>query len=350
MEISIGPRMLKTGIAVTLTLVIANLLELEMEIVAAIATVLAMQPSIMRSFKYMKEVVFANAIAVAFSLLGIFLLGTHPLSVGLVVIVSIGINVRLGLNKTVSLTVLTIMAMMLASTDGINFVYIVERVSLVVIGVLSAFIVNILIFPPNHQKMLFSMIEKAIKQTQFLLRVIPNKTMSLPTIKGEDREIEKQITKIKDYFDIISGERTRFFMRSKLSFLRSIVIYKRMIAVLEKQYTLIGQLEKNIEVIEQLGGGKSDVIKNLINEITNYSENVFLLYQDKIILDLDLQRETKKAMQVTINNLIDELQGSGFEKWAYVFPIANSLIELYAELDKLEKYVRKKENKPKYME
>lgn len=346
MEFNIGPRMLKTGIAVTLTLVITSMLQLELELVAAIAAVLAMQPSIMRSFTYFKEVVIANSVAVIFSLIGIFLLGNHPLSVGAVVIISIAINVRLGLNKTVSLTVLTIITIMLQSADGINVPFIINRVSLVVIGVVSAFIVNALVFPPNHQKLLFNRIQDAVDQTLFLLRVIPNKTMSVPTLKTEDREIEKKITKIKDYFDILVEERSRLFIRNKIHFLRSIVIYKHMIHVLEKQYTLITQLEKNIEEIEAMSSGKSHVIKKLINEITNYSENIFLLYQNKIVLDRDLQRETKNAMRLTINNLIEELQGSGFDKWTYVFPVANSLIELFAELDKLEKFVRKKENQP----
>ena len=346
MDFNIGPRMLKTGIAVILTLVITNTLQMELELVAAIAAVLAMQPSIMRSFTYFKEVVIGNSVAVVFSLIGIFLLGNHPLSVGAVVIISIAINVRLGLSKTVNLTVLTIIAIMLQSADGINVPFIINRVSLVVIGVVSAFIVNAFVFPPNHQKMLFNRIEDAINQTLFLLRVIPNKTMSVPTLKTEDREIEKKITKIKDYFDIIVEERSRLFIRNKIHFLRSIVIYKHMIRVLEKQYTLITQLEKNIEEIEALGSGKSHVIKKLINEMTNYSENVFLLYQNKIVLDRDLQRETKNAMRLTINNLIEELQGSGYDKWTYVFPVANSLIELFAELDKLEKFVRKKENQP----
>lgn len=346
MEFNIGPRMLKTGIAVTLTLVITSFFEMKLELVAAIAAVLAMQPSIMRSLTYLKEVVIGNSVAVIFSIIGIFLLGDHPLSVGAVVIISIAINVRLGLNKTVSLTVLTIITIMLQS-DGIDIPFIINRISLVVIGVISAFIVNALVFPPDHQKLLFKRIEDAVKQTLFLLRVIPNKTMSVPTIKDEDREVEKKIIKIKEYFDILVEERGRLFIRNKINFLRTIVIYRQMIRVLEKQYTLIQQMENNMAEIEEMGSGKIQVIKRLINEITNYSENVFLLYQNKIVLDRDLQRETKNAMRLTINNLIEELQGSDYEKWTYVFPVANSLIELYGELDKLETFVRKKGNQRK---
>ncbi|MBP2077269.1 FUSC family protein [Oceanobacillus polygoni] len=340
MEFNIGPRMVKTGLAVALTLLVTGLFGLELELVAAIAAVLAMQPSIMRSFKYIKEVIISNSVGVAFALGGLLLLGNHPISVAAVVIISIAINIRLGLNKTVSLTVLTIVTIMLVSDGGINFIYIVERLSLVAIGVLSAFIVNVLVYPPDHQKILFSMIKNASEKTNFLLRVIPNQTMSVPQMKDEDKELEKMIQRTRDYYEIISDERNSLFIKKRPDFLRTIILYKHMIRVLRKKHTLIQQLENNFKNIENISSGKFHLIKKLVIEINAYSENVLLMYEDKIILDKDLQRETKVAMQVTINNIIDALQGSDFEKWTYVFPISNSIIELFYELDKLERLVR----------
>ncbi|RDW17339.1 hypothetical protein CWR48_14170 [Oceanobacillus arenosus] len=345
MEFNIGPRMVKTGLAVTLTLIITGMLGLNLELVAAIAAVLAMQPSIMRTFDYLKEVVISNSVGSVFAILGTLLLGNHPLSVGTVVIISIAINIKLGLHKTVSLTVLTIVTLMLANGDGISFLYIVQRLSLVTIGVLSALITNVLVFPPDHQKNLFRIIKKASEKTNFLLRVIPNETMNVPQMKEEDRQIEKLINDAKDYYEIISDERNSLIIKNKLSFLRNVIIYKHMIQVLIKKQTLIRELEKNIKELEAIQSHKAFLIKKLVKEINNYSENIVLLYENKIILDKDLQKETKAAMQVTINNLIEELQGSEFDKWTFVFPIANSIVELFFELDKLERLVRIKEAK-----
>jgi uncharacterized membrane protein YgaE (UPF0421/DUF939 family) len=345
MEFNIGPRMVKTGLAVALTLLVTDLFNLDLEIVAAIAAVLAMQPSIMRSYAYIKEVVISNSIGIIFALGGYFLLGSHPLSVGAIVIISIAINIRLGLNKTVSLTVLTIITMMLSGDNGISYWYIVERLSLVAIGVLSAFIINALIMPPDHKKILFNMIRKTSEKTNFLLRVVSNKTLSIPQMRAEDREIEKCISDAKSYYEIIADERNRLFIRNRWNFFRSIIIYKHMIQVLSKKHTLIRQLERHINEIEMLPGNKSYLIKKLVQEINTYSENILLLYENKIILDKDLQKETKAAMQVTINNLIEELQGAEFSKWAIVFPISNSIIELFFELNKLERFVRFREGK-----
>ncbi|MFD1040661.1 aromatic acid exporter family protein [Virgibacillus byunsanensis] len=345
MEFNIGPRMVKTGLAVTLTLLLTGILNLQLEIVAAIAAVLAMQPSIMRSYNYIKEVIISNGVGLIFAVLGTFLLGTHPLSVGAVVIISIAINIRLGLYKTVSLTILTIIALMLVNTDGLSLINIINRLSLVAIGVFSAFIINVIVFPPDHQKNLFTIIKKASDKMNFLLRVIPNSTMSIPRMKKEDTEVEKLLNEAEDYYEIISDERSRIFIKNRLSFYRNIIIYKHMIQVLDKKQTLIRQLEKNIQEIETISSNKSYLIKKLAKEINSYSENVFLLYENKIILNMDLQKETKAAMQVTINNLIEELQGAELYKWNFVFPIANSIIELFFELDKLERLVRIKELK-----
>ncbi|WP_047982251.1 FUSC family protein [Ornithinibacillus contaminans] len=345
MEFNIGPRMVKTGLAVALTLLVTDILKLDLEIVAAIAAVLAMQPSIMRSYAYIKEVVISNSVGIVFALLGYFLLGSHPLSVGAVVIMSIAINVKLGLNKTVSLTVLTIITMMLGGEGGISYLYIIERLSLVAIGVLAAFIINALVMPPDHKKILFTIIKNAFERTNFMLRVITNKTMSVPQMKAEDREVEKLINQAKDYYEIIADERNRLFIQKRLSFFRSIIVYKHMIIVLSKKQTLIRQLEKNMNAVEQMPSNKAFLIKKLVQEINTYSENILLLYEDKVVLDKDLQKETKAAMQVTINHLIEELQGAEFAKWAYVFPIANSIIELFSELNKLERFIRLKEVK-----
>jgi uncharacterized membrane protein YgaE (UPF0421/DUF939 family) len=343
MDFNIGPRMVKTGLAVALTLLITGILNLELAIVAAIASVIAMRPSIMRSYTYIKEVVISNSIGLCFALAGYFLLGSHPLSVGAMVVLAIAINVRLGLTKTVSLTTLTVVVMMIGTGEGMTFSYVIQRLSLVAIGVLSAFIINVVVFPPNHDKNLFKMIKKASEKTNFLLRVSTNNTMSVPQVKAEDKEMEDMIDDAKDYFEIIYDERNNIFIRNRIRFFRNIIIYKHMIQVLIKKKELIRQIEKHFEQIEENAGNKKFLIKKLVNEISNYSENIVMLYEDKIVLDKDLQKEAKAAMQITINNLIDELQGSEFDKWTVVFPIASSIIELFYELDKLERFVRGKE-------
>ncbi|MFC2949763.1 FUSC family protein [Virgibacillus sediminis] len=341
MDFTIGPRMVKTGLAVALTLMVTSLLSLELGFIGAIASIMAMRPSIMRSFTYIKDVALANTVGIVFAILGAILLGTEPIAIGFVVIISIAVVIKLDLESTVNLVVLMVVTLMASSTGNeIDLLYALQRVSLVAIGVLSAFVVNALIFPPNHKKMLYKMIKTSSDRSHLLLRAIPNKKMSIPQMKEDEETLEEQNKKARDYYQVIYDERNRMFIKERLSFLRTIVVYKQMIVVLERQYTLIESLDRKLSEIEEMSENKSFLIKKLMEEINNYSENIMMMFEGKIILDKDLQRETKSAMRLTINDLITELQGSDFQKWTKVFPVANSIIDLFTELERLEKLVR----------
>src|SRR5699024_4406991 len=69
MNFNIGPRMMKTGLAVALSILIAESLQIELGIVAVITAVIAMQPSIMRSVNYIKEVTLSTLIGTVFALI-----------------------------------------------------------------------------------------------------------------------------------------------------------------------------------------------------------------------------------------------------------------------------------------
>src|SRR5690625_5083513 len=164
--------MMKTGIAVALTILITAKLNLNMAVVAVITAVVTMQPSIMRSVSYIKEVALSTVIGVVFALVGAYTLGLQPVSIGITVILAIAVNIKLGWLKTVNITILTIAIIMLSGDEEIHLTYLFDRLSLIFIGISSAFLINALILPPNHQKILYDFIRKSIDQTSFLLRVI----------------------------------------------------------------------------------------------------------------------------------------------------------------------------------
>jgi uncharacterized membrane protein YgaE (UPF0421/DUF939 family) len=150
--------MIKTGIAVFLTLLLTEYLDTQLRIVAVIASVLAMQPSIVRSWNYLKEVVIGNGLAILFAVSGIYVIGDSAVAIGIIVVLSIAINLKLNLNKTLNLTVLAILSIMLSSDQKVDFLYVLERVELLVIGILSAFVVNIFVFPPKHNEIIYKIL------------------------------------------------------------------------------------------------------------------------------------------------------------------------------------------------
>ncbi len=334
---------MKTGLAVALAILITESFQFELGMVAVITAVVAMQPSIMRSVSYIKETALSTLIGVGFALAGAFTLGLHPVSIGITVILAIAFNIKMGWVKTVNITILTIAIIMLSGEEGIHLTYLLERLSLIFIGISSAFLINAFIFPPNHQKLLYNMIKKALDKTSFLLRVIPNKTMKVRELKKREEELKKDIKEITDYLDIINDEKSRMFIRNRYHFMRDIVIFKQMLRVVQLESDLIENLEVKIDNIEEISPNQSFLVKKLVASIVEYHENIILTYEDKILVQKELQKDSFTAMNLTINDLINELQQSEIEKWIKIFPVASSIVKLMVELEKLDKYIRKQE-------
>lgn len=342
MNFNIGPRMMKTGLAVALTIIVTAKLGLNLAVVAVITAVVTMQPSIMRSVSYIKEVALSTVIGVVFALVGAYTLGLQPVSIGITVILAIAVNIKLGWLKTVNITILTIAIIMLSGDEEIHLTYLFDRLSLIFIGISSAFLINALILPPNHQKILYDFIRKSIEQTSFLLRVIPNKTMKVKELKKHEEKLQERIKHVKDYLEVIIDEKSRMFIRNRYNFMRNIIVFKQMIKVVELEYELIQSLKENMENIEAISENQSHFIKKLISKIVEYHENIILAYEDQIIIQETLQQDSFTAMNLTINDLIQELRQSEFDQWVEIFPVASSIVELMHELKRLDELTKRK--------
>lgn len=343
MNFNIGPRMFKTGIAVALSILITESFGFEMGIVAVITAVVAMQPSIMRSITHIKQVALSTLIGIAFALIGAYLFGLHPVSIGITVILAIALNIRLGWQRSVDIMILTIAIIMLSGDSEINFQYLIERLALIVIGILSAFLVNALIFPPNHRKLLYGRIKSALDKTSFLLRVIPNKMMKVKEIKKHEEDIKKDINTIRDYLDVITDEKDRMFIKDRFNFMKDIVIFKQMLKVIELEFALAENLDTKLANIEAISENQSYLVKKLVATIVEYHENIILAYEGQIVVHKDLQKDSFTAMNLTINDLINELQQSEMDKWIEIFPISSSIVQLMVELERLDKLIRRHE-------
>lgn len=343
MNFNIGPRMMKTGLAVALTIIVTAALGLELAVVSVLTSVVAMQPSIMRSLSYIKEVALSTIIGITFALVGAYTLGLQPVSIGITVILAIAVNIKLGWVKTVNITILTIAIIMLSGEESINLIYLVDRLSLIFIGVSSAFLINALVFPPNHQKILYKMITNTLDKTNFLLRVIPNKTLKVKELKSKETALKKDIKEISDYLNIIVDEKGRMFIRHRIQFMRDIVIFKQMLKVIELEYQLIKNLDSKMTKIEEISENQSFLVKKLVAKIVEYHENIVLTYEGKVTIQRELQKDSFIAMNLTINDLINELQQSEIEKWIEIFPVASSVVTLMVEMEQLDNLIRRNE-------
>ena len=85
-----GARILKTGIAIVLALLVSELLGIPSPVFAGIAAVFAVQPTIYRSYLTIIEQIQANLIGAGIAVLFVLLFGSNPLIVGLAAVIEIG--------------------------------------------------------------------------------------------------------------------------------------------------------------------------------------------------------------------------------------------------------------------
>src|SRR5690606_27204841 len=118
---------------------------------AGIAAVFAIQPSIYRSYLTVIEQVQANVIGAFFAVLFGMYFGNNAFIIGLTVVLVIAINLRFKMEKTISVAIVTVIAIMESPSEQfIEFASL--RFLAILLGILSAFLVNLIFLPPKYEK------------------------------------------------------------------------------------------------------------------------------------------------------------------------------------------------------
>lgn len=340
---NIGARIIKTGLSVTLALIIANLLHMQPAVLSAVAAVIAIQPSIMRSWKYVKEVTVTNIVGALFATLGFYLFGTQPVFIGIIVILTIAVNLKLGLNKSVNLSVLTVIAILTSNLHDSTLSTVVNRFSLVAIGVISSFLINILVLPPKHDQRFYDSIRKLNEKLNTLLRLAPEKEISISTFKQEKNSLDKLYNKTRDLFDLLNEEKRRMWVKDRQLFVRRIVIFRQALKVVQKEISLFEKIEKHLNKMVDISNKETQEVKDTVNELLQYQETIFLIYEGKIVPKAITNKDSKakrkrivSKMKCTVNELMKHYDPANEELWWRLFPIVNALIETENELEKLE--------------
>ena len=149
----IGARILKTGIAVTITMYLCRLLQLEPAFFGAVSAVVNMQPSIFLTVKTAKDQIAVHMIGVGAGLLFGWLLGGNPLIMGAVSILLILVYIRLGLQGGISMGIVAAIFVM-GSGQELFLPHAINRTGVIFTGLVTAMMVNVLLWPPRYGQQL----------------------------------------------------------------------------------------------------------------------------------------------------------------------------------------------------
>ena len=159
MGMKIGHRTLKTGIAVTLSLIVSNLLKIDSPVYAVIAAILVMQPSVSDSWKRGLDRLLGTIMGAIIGIGFINISPGNPILAGLGTIILIVIMNKFNWTEAITIgTVVFISIFISDRTDYINYAY--HRTLDTSIGIIIAVIVNYIIYPPDYYEKVMEDTEK----------------------------------------------------------------------------------------------------------------------------------------------------------------------------------------------
>lgn len=145
-----GARTVKTGIAVSISVFLSGYVPYSSPLLAGLAAVICMQPSITASVNKGFTRIQTTVIAGLFGLVFYYVLGANILTLGLAVIVSVVLFNKLKWDESVVLASVIVITIMSEVADNV-FYYTLGRVSSTLVGIGVATVTNILLVPPRHK-------------------------------------------------------------------------------------------------------------------------------------------------------------------------------------------------------
>ena len=335
----LGPRVIKTGIAVTLALYVCSIFNLESAMLAGVAAIFTIQPSIYRTWKHVWNQVQTNILGAIIALIALHFLGNDPFAIGLVMIIVIVISLKLKMEETISLTLVTVLAVMSAPGSE-DLIYALHRFGITFIGMTAAVLVNIFVSPPNYKKNYIEKVHTVFQNMSILLRTAISNEMTEKSVQDQMKQLESDILKLEELYKLFDEEREKIAKLNNID-LRQIVVFKQMLRSLQQGFIVL----ENID--DFYFQSKPNTEENLLfdqhlEQLIKYHELFLLKYDGKIKIDEpqlqdDLMKQTSSFLETIIysdsKHHIQKTQlaviGSSIYNYAFQIERLNRLVEQY---------------------
>jgi uncharacterized membrane protein YgaE (UPF0421/DUF939 family) len=334
--ITLGPRVLKTGVAVALAIYITRWLGLEPPVFAAIAATFTIQPSIYRSWKQVLEQFQANLLGAIIAVASIYLFGNNPIVIGLVTVVVIVISLKLKMEGSISLTLITVLVMM-SSQEFEGIITAANKFIIVLVGMGSAFVVNLIVSPPNFNKNFNEKMDSSFKTLSLLMRTAISNELTEKTFQTQWAQLRKDIAKLEELYKILDEEREKISKVKSLD-VRELVVFKQMLSCLHQGLRLLDIVEDHFfqSRPQQEDANEFD---DQLEELIQYHEMILLKYSGKI-KELQVDRIVHDS-GVFLESIMDDksidrndrlrlaIIGAAIYDYAFHLDRLNDLVEQY---------------------
>lgn len=330
---TIGARVVKTGLAVALAVYISSLFDFPSPIIAAVAAIFTIQPSISRSWQQVVDQVQTNVLGAAVALAAVRLFGQTPIALGMVCIIVILISIRLRMENTIGLTLVTVVAVMEANQEG--WLFALDRLLMVLTGMAAAFAVNLLVFPPRPRRQFMSQVREAHSQLSLLLRMAISNEMREDVHRDEKEKLEGTLRKLDEAHRLFEEERP-FLRRRKQTGARQLILSRHLIKALHKGVDLLDAVEEHYFAVTGAEAWAQRFDRQ-IEELAKYHEQILLKQDGKMKASANFEPEEEREGRL-IKQLGDYLQQNPDEYKRLVF-VASAMLEYAYHLRRLDRVI-----------
>ncbi|WP_214853865.1 aromatic acid exporter family protein [Exiguobacterium sp. s166] len=338
-SLQIGPRTIKTGLAVILALIISNLFNLS-PILPAISAATTLLPSVYQTWKQFLEEAEANLIGAFLTLVSLWILGdnpANPLAIGIVIMAAISILLAFGFGRTIPHVVLMIIVI-LESIEGATdplWQIVLIRYLLVMLGIGCALGVNALIFPPRYGNVYYQKASKLFEKLLVVTRAIAFEGKVTPYRSAIDK-MSRSMLETKTLFNL-HREEIRGSRQRHVSLLRNLIILQHMQSCLERGVATAERFREREKALNSIADElRSELFYHLMH-IAQRQEKVLLTY-DLLLTEEPLAMEdlVKENIAFVKHSFLDrdELEE---EIIMEILPIVVAMNEWIQELELFEK-------------
>jgi uncharacterized membrane protein YgaE (UPF0421/DUF939 family) len=337
----LGARIFKTGLAITLALYAAIWFNFENPAYAGLAAFFAVQPSVHKSLTLIWDQVQANIISAVLAIAFVTAFGAEPFVIGAVVVLIIAIHIKWNKETIIPLAVVT--AIIIMGSPSENFYHFAaDRLLLVMCGVFSAFIVNLIFLRPKHENQMYHKLTGINEEVIQWIRLMLHHEIDYSTLKQDQDKIRTSILKLETIFSLYKEERS-FFKKSEYARMRKIVLFRQMIRSTLKAEDILKSLARHDHLTHQLPEEVEQTIRYQLDQLTNYHERIMLKYMGKVrpqsVSDYYEEISTGKKELIEVFITCQNNQAFDHDTWIRFLPVIALIIEYSEELEHLDSLV-----------
>ncbi|MDW0110821.1 FUSC family protein [Sporosarcina aquimarina] len=339
----LGARSVKTGIAIVFSLFLAQLLNLPNPVFAGIAAIFAIQPSIYRSYLQVIERIQGNLIGATVAVVFVLIFGHQLVIVGLAAVIVILIMLKLGLEKSIGISLVTMVAVM--EVQGDSFLLFASlRVLTILIGVLAAFLVNLVFLPPKYEVKLFQSIHQVQDEIIRWIRLTGRQASDYLATKNVIVNSRDQLTKIDQLYALYKEERY-YLKKNQYAKARKLVLYRQMIVTSNASLQVLKKLHLHENELGVLPEQFKMMIQERLDALLTYHEQLHLKFVGKLKADQmstglhDEYIQRHEVMDIFLNEIaLSKEEKEEFSTY-YLLHILSSILNYEEQLEHLDSLV-----------